>query len=297
MAQSPVCVLGAGLMGAQIGCEYALGGHEVTLVARDAAAARARAEAALAMLVELDVIARAAGEDARARIQVAGDVSDAARGCGVVVESLPEDFALKVELLGHAAAAAPAALLASNTSSFRISDIGKAINAPQRTVGTHYWNPPALMPLVEVVAGDGTDPERAREAVELLRMLGKTPIAVRRDVPGFVWNRLQFALVREAAELVRSEVIAPEDLDEIVRDGLARRWRHVGPLRAIGLGGVGTWNAAGRQIFASLSNAPEVADLTDVAIDSADSRAVIRKRDRGLAAELVRRAGLTSSGR
>ena len=283
-------------MGAQIGCEYALGGHRVTLVARDTAAARRRAETTFAMLVSSEVIAGVAADEAAERLSVGSEVESAARGCQIVVESLPEDLDLKVALLRRATASAPNALLASNTSSFRITDLGRAIEAGERIVGTHYWNPPVLMPLVEVVAGADSEPARVQTAIELLRALGKAPVPVRRDVPGFVWNRLQFALVREAAELVRTDVIGAEDLDQIVREGLARRWRHVGPLGAIGMGGIDTWNAAGHQIFPSLSASAEVADLSDVAIVSADPERDRRARDRGLAGELARREAGSAAG-
>lgn len=281
------CVLGAGLMGAQIGCEYALGGHEVALLERDPRAAMKRVEDALALLTALELASTAEAAAAARRLRHTQDVKDAAQECDVVVESLPEIFEVKVEKLGAAAAVAPSALLASNTSSLRISDIGREIGAADRTVGTHYWNPPLLMPLVEIVAGDDTSPERVRFASDLVRSLGKTAVVVKSDIPGFIWNRLQFAVVREAASLVTSGAVAPEDLDQIVRDGLARRWRHVGPLRAIALGGLDTWNAAARHIVPDLSTAASLPDLAEVAIQGGSTESDIVARDRGLARELV----------
>ena len=120
-------------------------------------------------------------------------------------------------------------ILASNTSSLPITDIGAAIGAAERTVGTHYLNPPLLMPTVEVIAGEHTSEETLAFARDTVTALGKLPVIVRRDVPGFVWNRLQFALVRELTWLVENDVASAEDLDTVVREGLARRWRRVGP--------------------------------------------------------------------
>jgi 3-hydroxybutyryl-CoA dehydrogenase len=186
-----VCVIGAGLMGAQIGCEYALGGHDVALAARDLDALKGRIDAAFSTLTELDLVSEHAAEAGKGRIRRTSEVADAAGGCDVIVESLPEDLRLKTDVLRDAVDAAPDALVASNTSSLRVTDIGRALGAGDRTVGTHYWNPPLLMPLVEIVAGDESDPARVDFAADVVAGLGKTPVNVA-DIPGVVWNRLQF---------------------------------------------------------------------------------------------------------
>ena len=123
----------------------------------------------------------------------------------------------------------PDAVIATNTSSLSIAAIGEACGAPERTVGTHYWNPPLLMPLVEVIAGPHSGPEAVELARAAVASCGKRPVLVQRDVPGFIWNRLQYALLREALWIVDNGVAAPEAVDEVVRYGNARRWEHVGP--------------------------------------------------------------------
>jgi 3-hydroxybutyryl-CoA dehydrogenase len=273
-------------MGAQIGCEYAMGGHEVALLSRDPEALKRRVDDVFLMLRDLELCEEQAALDATRRLRFANNVSDAAANCDVVVESLPEDLELKARILGEAARAAENALLASNTSSLRISDLGRAAGAPERTIGLHYWNPPLLMPLVEVVAGEGTDASWVEFACELMKGLGKKPMVVQRDIPGFVWNRLQFAIIREATYLVQDGVISSEGLDQIVTEGLARRWHQVGPLRSMALGGLSTWNAAARQIVPSLSRAQSLPDLSDVAIHGGSPADDVRKRDQGLASEL-----------
>ncbi len=243
-----VAIVGAGLMGAQIGCEYALGGHDVTLIARDAAAAEQRVEASL---------------------------------------QLVEEHALKARLLREVADGSPEAVLASNTSSIPITELGAAVGAPERVVGTHYLNPPLLMPPVEVVAGERTDPTVVATVTATLRALGKQPVLVRRDVPGFVWNRLQFALLRECVWLVDQGVASMEDVDRVVRDGLARRWRRVGPFASIGLGGVDTWNRAGSNLVPEISTADELGDLSRfVAADADELKRLGEARDSALADEL-----------
>jgi len=288
-----VTVLGAGLMGAQIGCEYALGGHDVVLHGRDLAAASARADAALSFLAEQGLRSDEEVLAARGRLGTAGTLRDAASGAELLVESLPESLELKASIVREALVEAPDVVVATNTSSLSISALGDAIGAPERTVGTHYLNPPLLMPPVEVVPGERTTPETVDLACTTVASLGKLPIVVRRDVPGFVWNRLQFALVRECAWLVANGVASREDVDTVVREGLARRWRRVGPLRAIALGGIETWNVAGQNIVPELSTANALPDLAGLAITGGDARFDAAARDVALAAEL--RTGSSSA--
>lgn len=272
-------------MGAQIGCEYALGGHEVVLIARDADAARRRAEAGLELLRRHALRSGRELGDAAARIATAVDPG-VAQGADLLVESLPEKLELKTAVLGRAVEAAPGAIIATNTSSLSITTIGEALDAAERTVGTHYLNPPLLMPTVEVIAGKRTSADTLAFASRTLESLGKLPVAVRRDVPGFLWNRLQFALVREIVWLVASGVATPEDVDTVVREGLARRWRAVGPLRSIALGGIDTWNRSGLNIVPELSCASELPDLQRVAITSGSLEEDAQMRDAALARDL-----------
>jgi 3-hydroxybutyryl-CoA dehydrogenase len=283
-----VLVLGAGLMGAQIGCEYAFGGHGVTLVARDVGRVQARVEAALATAESRGLVAPGEIAGARARMTIAGDYDTA--GWELVVESVPEDLELKATVLRPLAEGSPAAILASNASSLSITALGEKIGAPERTLGTHYWNPPLLMPLVEVVPG-GASRDTVERVVLTLTELGKRPVLVERDVPGFIWNRLQFALLRECVWLVENGVAAPETVDDVVRNGLARRWRYVGPFQAIALGGVETWNRSGANLVPELSTASRLPDLGGLAPGNDSLEEVAARRDRALARELLEERG------
>ncbi len=281
-----VAIIGGGLMGAQIGCEYALGGHEVCVHSRDLGGAEQRVADGFAVL---EAHGLSTADDVRAaagRVTTAARPGEAASDADLLVESLPEDLELKASVLREALAGTRQPVVATNTSSLSITAIGEAIGAPERTVGTHYLNPPLLMPTVEVVAGERTATEVVALARETLVALGKLPVVVRRDVPGFLWNRLQFALVRECAWLVEQGVASAEDVDTGMREGLARRWRLVGPLRAIALGGIDTWNRSGRSILPDLSNARVLPDLADVAIMDGSVSEDAAARDAGLAREL-----------
>ena len=288
-----VLIAGAGLMGAQIGCEYALGGYEATLVARDHAAAGARAERALGLVERHGLAAPGAVEAARGRVRTAGSVEGAGGGYDLVVESLPEELELKARLLRQAAAASPEAVLASNTSSIPITTLADAIGEGPRVIGTHYLNPPLLMPTVEVVAGARTDPEVVERTTATLARLGKLPVVVRRDVPGFLWNRLQFAILRECAWLVDEGVADAADVDLVVREGLARRWRRVGPLAAIALGGLDTWSRSAANLVPELATGADLGALARFAVADAEELARLADaRDEALAAELRRERGL-----
>jgi 3-hydroxybutyryl-CoA dehydrogenase len=281
-----VAVLGAGLMGAQIGCEYALAGCAVQWVVRDRARAEQRVERALA-LARLHGLADAAQAE-RARALMSWGHDGAEPEPELIVESLPEDVELKAAVLGPLAARHPEATVATNTSSISIGALGEAAGVPERIVGTHYWNPPLLMPLVEVVAGKRT-PLELRERVEaLLRAIGKRPVVLEREVDGLLWNRLQLAVLREALWLVEHGVAAPETIDEVMRDGLARRWRLTGPFETVGLGGAATFDAIAANLFPVLSDAASggAGFGAHVPTDPALLDELRERRDRALAAEL-----------
>jgi 3-hydroxybutyryl-CoA dehydrogenase len=145
------------------------------------------------------------------------------------------------------------------------------------------------MPLVEVTAGDRTEPERIDATVDALARLGKRPVRVEKDIPGFVWNRLQFALLREALWIVENGVASPETVDEIVRSGLARRWRLTGPFETVALGGAHTFAAVAANLFPDLSTATTADGLGAwVSADETMLVATRERRDRELAQELKR---------
>jgi len=282
-----VSVIGAGLMGAQIGCEYATGSHDVRLVARDTEAVRRRVHDAFRVLEEHGLASSDELDGANDRIVIAGALDADSAACDLAVESLPEDLELKASMLASIALASPEAILATNTSSISITALGAAVGAPERVVGTHYLAPPLLMPPVEVIAGERTDPAIVQAVRTTLVALGKRPVAVQRDVPGFIWNRLQFALLRECVWLVEEGVASAETVDEVMREGLARRWRHLGPFRAMALGGIETWNRSAANIVPELSTASALPDLHGFARTDGDLDAVARTRDAALARELL----------
>ena len=226
-----IIVAGPGLMGSQIGAEFAIGGHDVVFLVNRPEEAERRVNAAFDLAATLDLWPAEAVSAGRARVSFAARVDELDPATELFIESIVEERGAKMALLQAAAARLPNAIIGSNTSSISIAELGEGGGAPERTLGLHYWNPPLLMPLVEVISGPETDPAHVERVAAEVRGIGKRPMVVDRDVPGFVWNRLQFALLREAVWIVENGVAPPEVVDEIVRDGLARRWRYTGPVR------------------------------------------------------------------
>jgi len=217
-------VIGGGLMGHGIAQVLALGGLDVVVhdpVPEALAAVPGRIQA------NLDAL----GIQAEVDVALEGELERAATGADWVFEAAPETLALKQQLFERLDAAAPPdAVLATNTSVMRAGDIAARARRRGRIVGTHWWNPPFLVPLVEVVQGPETEPATIDRTLSLLESLGKTAVHVRRDVAGFVGNRLQHALWREAFDLVDKGVCDPETIDTVIKAGFGRRLPVLGPM-------------------------------------------------------------------
>ncbi len=284
-----IVVAGPGLMGSQIGCEFALGGHEVVFLINRREEAERRVDAAFSLAATLDLWSTETVAEARGQVTFAVSVDELDPATELFVESIAEDLALKSALLASAAARMPNAILASNTSSISITELGAGGGAPSRTMGMHYWNPPLLMPQVEVISGPDTDSTHIDRVVEIVRGIGKRPVVVDRDVPGFVWNRLQFALLREAVWIVENGVASPEVVDEIVREGLARRWRYTGPFATAALGGPANFARIANNLWPVISAETGIETLAPMLRHSPESLAEIKaNRDAGLLDDLKR---------
>ncbi|MCC6944543.1 MAG: 3-hydroxyacyl-CoA dehydrogenase family protein [Thermomicrobiales bacterium] len=280
---------GPGLMGSQIGVEYALAGHDVVFLVRSLEQGRNRVGTAFDLAASLSHWSDDAVAAGRERVAFVESVEEFDPDTELFLESIIEEPQAKIDLLKAAGKQMPQAILASNTSSLSIGRLGGWAGSSRRTIGTHYWNPPLLMPLVEVVAGPETDPSIVERVVTLLTDLGKRPVNVQRDVDGFVWNRLQMALLREAVWIVEQGVASPDVVDEIVRDGLARRWRYTGPFATAALGGPQTFSRVANNLWPRLSAAHHVNDLGKWLLDDRELLAQMRQaRDEGLIEELRR---------
>ena len=173
----------------------------------------------------------------------------------IVVDCLPEDLALKQDFFTTLERVAPVdAVLASNSSSFPISAIGEGLKTQSRMAGLHFFMPAHLVPLVEVISGEATAQETAAQLCEMMSSLGKRPVHVRKDIPGFLANRIQHALMREAMSLAEQGIASPEDIDAAVQLSFGMRFLGAGPFLQKDLAGLDIHHAAGTTIYPSLCN-------------------------------------------
>ena len=215
------------MMGPGIALTLALGGLRTRILSRSSENAvrgleKARAQARL--LAENDLADPVRISQAGELLSATTDFDEAIAAAGLVIESAPEDLPFKRELFARLDSVAGArALLASNTSGLSITAIAEGCRRPERVLTAHFWNPPHLMPLVEIVKGAKTSDEAAGALRALLADCGKTPVIVRKDRPGQLGNRLQMALVREAAHIVAEGIASAEDIDTVARNGFGLR--------------------------------------------------------------------------
>ncbi len=223
----------------------------------------------------------------------------------LVVEGIAEDLAAKVELWKSlSGVAARGGILCSSTSGLSISEMGRQSGFPAHVIGTHFWNPPHLMPLVEVVAGQGTAEETVQATMEFCRGIGKLPVRVNADVPGFIGNRMLHAMWREAIEIVAQGVASAEDVDKVVKMTFGMRLPVVGPFENMDLVGLDLVETIHKYLLADLaSNRGPGRLLEDMVGNSKlgmktgtgfydwkkrDPSALIEARDQQIVRELIR---------
>lgn len=225
-----IAVIGAGLMGHGIALTLARAGHDVAITDPSeemlSSAPDRIAESLKALGADEGDIA-----ETLMRVTLSGGTAGAVEGAAFVFEAAPEKLPLKQAIFSDIEAHAPDdAVLASNTSVIPITKIMQGLKRRERALGTHWWNPPHQIPLVEVVKTEWTDDAIAQSTVDLLRQVGKTPVIVEKDVPGFIGNRLQHALWREAISLVENRVCDAEAVDTVIKASFGRRLAVLGPL-------------------------------------------------------------------
>ncbi len=215
------------MMGPGIALTLALGGVRATILSRSpdsAAEGLAKARAQLKLLAGAGVVGTERAERASMLLDATDDFDSATGGVDLVIESAPENMAFKQGLFARLdATVKPDAVLASNTSGLSITAVASHCTRPERVITTHFWNPPHLMPLVEIVLGERTDPAVAESVRALLIECGKKAVLVKKDTPGQLGNRLQMALLREAAHIVEAGIADAEAVDEVARSGFGLR--------------------------------------------------------------------------
>ena len=262
--QRAVAIIGGGIMGGDIAIAFAAGGWKVHVMSpsqktRDALPARIAAG--------LDKLA--APQAHTPNVRTYARIEDLPwRDIGIVVEAATEDLPLKQRLFARIDTLARSDItLASNTSNFPIGEIGKLLKHRARVAGLHFFMPAHLVPLVEVVSAEFTDPRVAEGLVALMKALGKAPIWVKKDVPGFVGNRIQHAMLREALYLISDGIVDAEGVDTAVRYGFGFRFIACGPILQKEMSGWDTNYLVAGALYPELYNNETPAPVVKALID------------------------------
>lgn len=259
-----VAICGSGLMGTGIAQIFASRGFNVSIYSVEDSEEEVlqKVENNLNIMLNRDVLTTKEVQDALSRLNITSQLEDAVKDAGFVVECIPEDMNLKQSLFEildkicehHV-------ILATNTSVMSITEIAQKAERKERIIGTHFWNPAYLIPLVEVVQTKDTSEEVIQQTMGLLSFLGKHPIRVKKDVPGFVANRLQHALWREAISIVENGIADAKTVDDSIKYGFGMRLPILGPMENADMVGTDLTLSIHSYLLKYLENSPEPSPL------------------------------------
>lgn len=255
-----IVVAGAGTMGASMAQIFARYGYEVTLYnhrQKTLDKATGKISDNVKTLVETKALTDAEAESLRAALSYTVDLN-CFQDCDLVVENLTEVLAVKEAFYTQISELVrPDTIVATNTSGLSINKLGASVKDPSRFLGMHWFNPPHLVPLIEIIKGDTTTDEAAQTIYDLSLSVGKKPVIVQKDVPGFAGNRLQFAVLREALDMVEKGIISPEGIDDVMKYGLGFRYACLGPLEVADFGGLDTFYHISEYLMKDLCDSKE----------------------------------------
>jgi len=264
-------MIGAGTMGAGMGLCFAQAGYEVVLYdVKDEQLewARERISNSQKVLVAEELVTIEDAQAAWDRIAATTDLAQALDGVEYVLEAAPESLELKQDLFQEMETLCPPdTILATNTSGLSITEIASVCRHPERVGGMHWANPAEIVPLVEVIRGAETSDNTIDVIYRVTEKLGKVPVRVNKDVPGFASNRLQFAVLREALYLVQEGIVSPEDVDRTLKNGVGFRYPWLGPLETADLGGLDTFHSVAQYLLPALSTMQSTPDFFDELVE------------------------------
>ncbi len=269
-----IAVIGAGLMGHGLAQIFALNGYPVRLMdveqeRLDKAIENIRSN--LTLMAERGIGQSEEIDPAIARVKTMTDLKEAATGAHFVVEAVLENLELKQDIFKDLDQICPdKTILATNTSVISITEIAQKAKDRGRILGTHFWNPPYLIPLVEVIRGEDTSEEAMDVTYALMTRVGKHPVRVNKDVPGFVGNRLQHALWREAISIVERGIADPATVDECIKFGFGLRLPVLGPLETADMVGTDLTLAIHNYILKYIESSPEPSPLLKKKVEEGD---------------------------
>ncbi|ASS95624.1 3-hydroxyacyl-CoA dehydrogenase family protein [Peribacillus simplex] len=260
-----IAIIGSGVMGSGIAQSFAVSGYFVTIndIKEELLYhAQNRISENLSLLIEEGVLTDQEKQGALANITYSVDLKGAVRDADFIIEAIPEVIELKLNLYEQMEKIIkPDAIVASNTSTFPISQLMEKASFADRMVITHFFNPGHLVPLVEIVQHDETKPEIVKTTMDLMRKIGKSPILLKKEIAGFIANRLQTALMREAFYLLKEGVANAVDIDTAITAGPGFRWAFTGPIEIADFGGLDTWQRVLDNVSPVLDQSKEAPDL------------------------------------
>lgn len=252
-----ISILGAGTMGHSIALSAAWSGETVKVYGvneQDIENARRGLNNKLGVMVENGLFDQQESEQINKRVVFSTSLEEVAADATFIIEVIPEILDLKKDMYKKLEAlTGEDVVIASNTSGFKPSLLSEDMELPNRFVVTHFWNPGHLIPLVEVVKGQYTDDRTVERAMQVLVSMNKKPILLHAEIPGFIGNRLQYALFREAQSLLDAGVASKEDIDAAVTYSIGRRLPVTGPLMTADMGGLDVFSAISNYLFEDLS--------------------------------------------
>jgi 3-hydroxybutyryl-CoA dehydrogenase len=270
---SRVGVVGTGLMGSGIAAVFAAVGRTVFLFDKDPK----RLDEATKRIVGIYEEMRGAGLTSLSQAEILSHIKPVSeladlRTVEFIIEAVPEVLEIKQALYRELETmVAERVILASNTSGFMPSKLSEFLAHPDRFIVAHFWNPPHAIPLVEVVPSQHTSAAVVERTIALLRESRAEPVLVEKEIPGFIGNRLQYAMLREALAIVRSGAASPEAVDTVMKASLGRRYATVGPLETADLGGLDTFLTIASHLMPELAKDEDVLELMRIRVEAGDT--------------------------
>lgn len=262
-----VAVIGTGTMGPGIAQVFAQHGVEVKIYDIDKtklSEARKTLAGNLNLILQAGLMTEAEVTETDSKIKDAFSLEEVVEGVDMAIEVVPEVMDIKKGLFADLDKTCdPDTILATNTSGLSITTMAEAIRDPKRLVGMHWWNPPIIIPVIEIVKGKETDDAVVETVDALIRKIKKVPVLVKKDVPGFLGNRLQYALMREAIALLEDGVASAEDIDTMIKAGIGFKFPVMGPLETIDMAGLDIYHPVSNYLNKDLDKSQGVAPIVE----------------------------------
>lgn len=269
-----IAVVGAGLMGHGLAQEFALGGYQVSMYDLNGAVLHQALEnikSNLLRLTKFELITEKQAAQVLNNIQVSTVFKDVVSHADFVIEAVTEDLKVKQEIFRDLDNFCPEhTILGSNTSTLLPSKLAYATRRPDKVLVLHYINPPYLIPLVEIVPHDQASDETVNTVKDMLIKIGKQPVILQKEIPGFIANRLQVALLRESLSLVERGIVSPQDVDTIIKSSLGRRWAAAGIFAVLDFGGWDVLSAVATELLPEIESSTELSTLLKEKVERGD---------------------------